>query len=100
MAVERGGGTSLVDVLDRVLDKGIVIDAMVNISLVGFEIIRVEARVIVASINTFLDYAAVMGQLPAASRPLLETGAATVPAGFLAATAARRPSAAGRVASR
>jgi gas vesicle structural protein len=49
MAVERAaGGTSLIDVLDRVLDKGIVIDAWVRVSLVGIDLITVEARVVVA----------------------------------------------------
>ena len=44
MAVERTpGGTSLIDVLDRVLDKGIVIDAWVRISLVGIDLITIEA---------------------------------------------------------
>ena len=53
MAVERAsGGSSLIDVLDRVLDKGIVIDAWVRVSLVGIDLITVEARVVVASIDT------------------------------------------------
>ena len=44
MAVERApGGTSLIDVLDRVLDKGIVIDAWVRVSVVGIDLITVEA---------------------------------------------------------
>ena len=52
MPVERAsGGTSLIDVLDRVLDKGIVIDAWVRVSLVGIDLITVEARVVVASID-------------------------------------------------
>src|SRR5256885_13798326 len=55
MPVERAsGGTSLIDVLDRVLDKGIVIDAWVRVSLVGIDLITVEARVVVASIDTYL----------------------------------------------
>ena len=59
MAVERApGGTSLIDVLDRILDKGIVIDAWVRISLVGIDLITVEARVVVASIATYLQYSA------------------------------------------
>src|SRR5947209_3157290 len=58
MAVERiSGGSSLIDVLDRVLDKGIVIDAWVRISLVGIDLITVEARVVVASIDTRLGLA-------------------------------------------
>ena len=66
MAVERRpGGTSLIDVLDRVLDKGIVIDAWVRISLVGIDLITVEARVVVASIDTYLKYSEAVGQAPA-----------------------------------
>jgi gas vesicle structural protein len=73
MPVERAaGGTSLVDVLDRVLDKGIVIDAWVRVSLVGIDLITVEARVVVASIHTYLKYAEAVGQVGTASRPALE----------------------------
>src|ERR671914_246649 len=57
MAVERASaGTSIVDVLDRVLDKGVVIDAWVRVSLVGIDLLTVEARVVVASIETYLKY--------------------------------------------
>jgi hypothetical protein len=63
MPVERAsGGTSLIDVLDRVLDKGIVIDAWVRVSLVGIDLITVEARVVVASIDTYLKYSEAVGQ--------------------------------------
>jgi hypothetical protein len=72
MAVERSpGGTSLIDVLDRVLDKGIVIDAWVRISLVGIDLIAVEARVVVASIDTYLKYAEAIGITAGASRPAI-----------------------------
>lgn len=65
MPVERSpGGTSLIDVLDRVLDKGIVIDAWVRVSLVGIDLITVEARVVVASIDTYLKYSEAVGQTP------------------------------------
>ena len=75
MAVERApGGTSLIDVLDRVLDKGIVIDAWVRISLVGIDLITIEARVVVASIDTYLKYAEAVGLTPAVSRPALTPG--------------------------
>jgi len=74
MPVERAaGGSSLVDVLDRVLDKGIVIDAWVRVSLVGIDLITVEARVVVASIDTYLKYAEAVGQVGTASRPAIET---------------------------
>src|SRR3989442_10043367 len=57
MPVERtSGGTSLIDVLDRVLDKGIVIDAWVNVMLVGIDLVTVDARVVVASLETYLKY--------------------------------------------
>jgi len=75
MAVERvSGGSSLIDVLDRVLDKGIVIDAWVRISLVGIDLITVEARVVVASIDTYLKYADAVGLTGLVSRPTLAEG--------------------------
>ena len=62
MGIERMSGDSYTaEVLDRVLDKGIVIDAWVRLSLVGIELVTVEAHVIVASFSTYLGYA---GSLP------------------------------------
>jgi hypothetical protein len=76
MPVERtAGGTSLIDVLDRVLDKGIVIDAWVRVSLVGIDLITVEARVVVASIDTYLKYSEAVGQSGPVSRPPVEARA-------------------------
>ena len=73
MPVERtSGGTSLIDVLDRVLDKGIVIDAWVRVSLVGIDLITVEARVVVASIDTYLKYSEAVGQVSPVSRPAVD----------------------------
>ena len=70
MAVERApGGSSLIDVLDRVLDKGIVIDAYVRVSLVGIDLVTVEARVVVASIDTYLKYSEAVGITAPVSRP-------------------------------
>ena len=72
MPVERTqGGTSLIDVLDRVLDKGIVIDAWVRVSLVGIDLITVEARIVVASIDTYLKYSEAVGQVGTVSKPML-----------------------------
>jgi hypothetical protein len=66
MRVERAAATaSLVDVLDRVLDKGIVIDAWVRVSLIGIELVTVEARVVVASIATYLGYSDLLAQTQA-----------------------------------
>ena len=74
MAVERAaGGSSLIDVLDRVLDKGIVIDAWVRVSLVCIDLITVEARVVVASIDTYLKYSEAVGQSVPVARPALES---------------------------
>ena len=75
MPIERAsGGSSLVDVLDRVLDKGIVIDAWVRVSLVGIDLITVEARVVVASIDTYLKYADAVGASRPISRPATVEG--------------------------
>src|SRR5260221_11456913 len=74
--VERSpGGSSLIDVLDRILDKGIVIDAWVRVSLVGIDLITVEARVVVASIDTYLKYSEAVGASRPISRPALESQA-------------------------
>ncbi len=54
----------LIDVLDRVLDKGIVIDAWVDVTLLGLDLLTVEARVIVASIDTYLKYSRAIGAIP------------------------------------
>jgi len=68
MAVEKAiASSSLVEVVDRILDKGIVVDAWVRISLVGIELLAIEARVTVASVETFLKYAEAVGLLPSAA---------------------------------
>ena len=68
MAVEKAiASSSLVEVIDRILDKGIVIDAWVRVSLVGIEILAIEARVVVAGVDTFLKYAEAIGLTPLAA---------------------------------
>jgi len=62
---------SIYDLIDRVLDKGLVIDANVSVALVWIEKLVVRARIVVAGIDTFLRYAAAMGL--AAPLPLEET---------------------------
>lgn len=52
---------NIYDLIDRVLDKGLVIDANVSIALVGIEILVVRARIVVAGIDTFLRYATALG---------------------------------------
>lgn len=62
MAVEKtNASSSLVEVIDRILDKGIVVDAWARVSLVGIELLAVEARVVVAGVETYLKYAEAVG---------------------------------------
>jgi hypothetical protein len=69
-AVQPGGGNSsrpspsgLADVIDTILDKGLVIDAYVRVSLVGIELLTVDARVVVASVDTYLRFAEAVNRL-------------------------------------
>jgi gas vesicle structural protein len=62
MAVEKAiGSSSLAEVIDRILDKGLVVDAWVRVSLVGIELLAIEARVVVAGVDTWLKYAEAVG---------------------------------------
>ena len=62
MAVEKTiASSSLVEVVDRILDKGVVVDAWARVSLVGIELLAVEARVVVASVETWLKYVEAVG---------------------------------------
>jgi hypothetical protein len=64
----------MIDVLDRVLDKGIVIDYWARVSLVGIDLLTwIDARVIVASIDTYVQYAARIGPAGTLARRLLST---------------------------
>jgi gas vesicle structural protein len=56
-------GASVIDVLDHVLDKGIVIDAWMKVQLVGIDLLTVEARVLVASIETYMQQADAVAQV-------------------------------------
>jgi len=70
MAVEKTiGSTSLAEVIDRILDKGIVVDAWVRVSLVGIELLAIEARIVVAGVDTFLKYAEAVGLTASAAAP-------------------------------
>jgi hypothetical protein len=60
---EQSTGSGLADVLDTVLDKGVVIDAYVQASLVGIDILTINARVVVASIDTYLRFAEAVNRL-------------------------------------
>jgi hypothetical protein len=62
-AAGGGGGGNLYDVLELVLDRGLVIDAFVRVSLVGIEIAKIDARVVVASVDTYLRFAEACNRL-------------------------------------
>jgi hypothetical protein len=69
-AVQSGGGSlsrpqssGLADVLDTILDKGLVIDAYVRVSLVGIELLTIDARVVIASVDTYLRFAEAVDRL-------------------------------------
>jgi len=70
MAVATGGGylerprpSGLADVIDVILDKGLVIDAYVRVSLIGIEILTIDARIVIASVDTYLRFAEAVGRL-------------------------------------
>ncbi|BAZ80126.1 gas vesicle structural protein GvpA [Cylindrospermopsis raciborskii LB2897] len=70
MAVEKtNSSSSLAEVIDRILDKGIVVDAWVRVSLVGIELLAVEARIVIASVETYLKYAEAVGLTQSAAVP-------------------------------
>jgi hypothetical protein len=61
--------SSLAEVVDRILDKGIVIDVWAKVSLVGIELVSIEARVVIASVETYLKYAEAIGLTATAAAP-------------------------------
>ncbi len=70
MGVEKtNSSSSLAEVIDRILDKGIVIDAWARVSLVGIELLAIEARVVIASVETYLKYAEAVGLTQSAAVP-------------------------------
>ena len=70
MAVEKvNSSSSLAEVIDRILDKGVVIDAWVRVSLVGIELLAIEARIVIASVETYLKYAEAVGLTSLAAAP-------------------------------
>lgn len=70
MAVEKtNSSSSLAEVIDRILDKGIVVDAWVRVSLVGIELLAIEARIVIASVETYLKYAEAVGLTQSAAIP-------------------------------
>src|SRR3954469_12587561 len=61
--LERPSPSSLADVVEIILDKGIVIDAYVRVSLVGIELVTIDARIVIASVDTYLRFAEATNRL-------------------------------------
>src|ERR687887_868857 len=61
--LERPAPSALADVIDIILDRGLVIDAYVRVSLVGIELLTIDARIVVASVDTYLRFAEAVGRL-------------------------------------
>src|ERR687894_3150607 len=61
--LSRPTGGGLADVIDIILDKGLVIDAYVRVSLIGIEILTIDARIVVASVDTYLRFAEAVNRL-------------------------------------
>ena len=71
--LSRPQPSGLADVIDIILDKGLVIDAYVRVSLVGIELLTIDARIVIASVDTYLRFAEAVNRLD-----LTETGGKTI----------------------
>ncbi|MDX3568111.1 gas vesicle structural protein GvpA [Streptomyces sp. ID05-47C] len=69
-----GGSSGLYDVLELVLDRGLVIDAFIRVSLVGIEILKIDVRVVVASVDTYLRFAEACNRLDLEAGPRKSPG--------------------------
>ncbi|WP_406005909.1 gas vesicle structural protein GvpA [Streptomyces sp. NBC_00637] len=69
-----GGSSGLYDVLELVLDRGLVIDAFIRVSLVGIEILKIDVRVVVASVDTYLRFAEACNRLDLEAGPRKNPG--------------------------
>ncbi|NEC50276.1 gas vesicle structural protein GvpA [Actinospica acidiphila] len=79
---QRGGGggsSGLYDVLELILDRGLVIDAFVRVSLVGIEILKIDIRIVVASVDTYLRFAEACNRLDLESGPRKPAGLTELP---------------------
>jgi hypothetical protein len=61
--VQRSSSSGLVDVLNVLLDKGLVVDVFLRVSLVGIELLTVDARIVIASVDTYLRFAEAVNRL-------------------------------------
>ncbi|MER6265238.1 gas vesicle protein GvpJ, partial [Streptomyces sp900105245] len=77
VATQQGGGggsSGLYDVLELILDRGLVIDAFIRVSLVGIEILKIDIRIVVASVDTYLRFAEACNRLDLESGPRKPAG--------------------------
>src|ERR671924_122480 len=77
--VARSTSSGLYDVLELILDKGLVIDVFVRVSLIGIEIVTIDARIVIASVDTYLRFAEAVNRLDlmqTEAQPLPEMGLA------------------------
>ncbi|MET7381494.1 gas vesicle protein GvpJ [Streptomyces sp. NPDC005526] len=74
-----GGSSGLYDVLELILDRGLVIDAFIRVSLVGIEILKIDVRVVVASVDTYLRFAEACNRLDLESGPRKPAGLTELP---------------------
>ncbi|SDD80808.1 Gas vesicle protein [Streptomyces prasinopilosus] len=74
-----GGSSGLYDVLELILDRGLVIDAFVRVSLVGIEILKIDVRVVVASVDTYLRFAEACNRLDLEAGPRKPAGLPELP---------------------
>jgi len=75
--VARSSSSGLYDVLELILDKGLVIDVFVRVSLIGIEILTIDARIVIASVDTYLRFAEAVNRLDLMqneAQPLPELG--------------------------
>src|SRR4051794_29943045 len=73
--VARSSSSGLYDVLELILDKGLVVDVFVRVSLIGIEILTIDARIVIASVDTYLRFAEAVNRLDlmaSESKPLEE----------------------------
>jgi gas vesicle structural protein len=72
--VQRSSSSGLYEIIDLILDKGLVIDVFARVSLVGIEILTIDARIVIASVDTYLRFAEAVNRLD-----LTESGGTTLP---------------------
>jgi hypothetical protein len=65
--IDRPRPSGLADVIDVILDKGLVLDAYVRVSLIGIEILTIDARIVIASVDTYLRFAEAVNRLDIAN---------------------------------